>query len=129
MLKYESIRHHHHNSRHVGNTGRTSFKDLHKKPLVLEPETEPKALELLLNSLPYHPSWLPTNAFRKLGFINLFIRILCVQTRPDYQNVPLKLDSIKLMLNVLRVATVSPGVISDLCETVTIKDSDETGIG
>lgn len=96
---------------------------------MLEPESEPKALETLLNTLPFDVSWYPTNALRNLGFINFFIRILGIRTECQFHMPSLRLDSIKLILNILRLATVSPGVINDLCTLVKIKKSSESGIG
>lgn len=98
---------------------------------MLESETEPKALEVLLDTLPFVSNWHPANALRNLGFINFFLRIIGIQTKAHYQYhvVYIKMESIKLILNTLRLATVSPGVINDMCEKINLKDSNATGIG
>lgn len=41
----------------------------------------------------------------------------------------IRMDSIKLILNILRLATVSPGVVNDLCDLVKFKESNASGIG
>lgn len=127
LLKYESIKRHH-NTRIAGSSTRMALKDLHKKPLVLE-ESEPKALELLLNTLPFIGSWYPANALHNLGFINFIIRIIGTRPESFYSDIKIKPEAIKMLLNTLRLATLSPGIINDLCENVSVMNSNETGIG
>ncbi|KAI6234651.1 hypothetical protein M3Y99_00784200 [Aphelenchoides fujianensis] len=133
VLKYEAIKRHHPNLQlpnlkfHA--SGRMPLKDLNKKPLILEPDVEKKALELLLNVLPSGSSWHPANAIRHLGFVTLFLRIIGIRLVAQHHLGSSKQDATKACLNVLRYATVSPGVVKDICETISFKEHNTSGIG
>lgn len=148
VLKYEAIKRHHPNL-HLPKlkfhaSGRMPLKDLNKKvgrrsksrgnsslvqPLILEPDMEKKALELLLNVLPSGSStWHPANALRHLGFVTLFLRSITIRLISQHHVNSTKQDATKPCLNVLRYATVSPGVIKDICQTIKLRQYGTSGI-
>ncbi|KAI6207099.1 hypothetical protein M3Y94_00991100 [Aphelenchoides besseyi] len=133
LLRYEAFKKQNPNLA-IPNTGfqlssyKMALKDLVHKPMILEPNVEKKALDLLLNYLPTMGSWRPISALRHLGFVNLILRVLGVSSLAGYEAIHIKIDVVKICINVIRFATVSPGIIRDVCEKVEFKDDNGTGI-
>ncbi|KAI6181263.1 LisH protein [Aphelenchoides besseyi] len=105
-----------------------ALRDLVQKPLILEPNVEKKALDLLLNYLPASGGWRPISTIRHLGFVNLLLRHLGVSTLAEYNAIHMKPEVARLCVNIIRFASVSPGIIRDMCDKVEFKTESGTGI-
>uniref|UniRef100_A0A915E2L8 Uncharacterized protein n=1 Tax=Ditylenchus dipsaci TaxID=166011 RepID=A0A915E2L8_9BILA len=70
--------------------------------------------------LPHHHNWRPIDEMRNLGVFRLMLVLLSKRR---------KTESVKLVLEVLHLATVSPKIQLDMCETMVIKNAPTQGIG
>ncbi|CAK5055541.1 unnamed protein product [Meloidogyne enterolobii] len=105
----------------------------HSKPMALDEETEKGCIEYLLRTQcmlqPHHHNWKPVEDMRVLGVFRLLFTL--ISKYPDWCHWERqgKADTLKLVLEVLRLATVSPKVQLDSCETMMIRHTPMQGLG
>ncbi|KAL7074468.1 hypothetical protein ACQ4LE_006871 [Meloidogyne hapla] len=105
----------------------------HSKPMALDEETEKGCIEYLLRTQcmlqPHHHNWKPVEDMRVLGVFRLLFTL--ISKYPDWCHWERqgKADTLKLVLEVLRLATVSPKVQLDSCETMMIRQTPMQGLG
>uniref|UniRef100_A0A1I7SES5 LisH domain-containing protein n=2 Tax=Bursaphelenchus xylophilus TaxID=6326 RepID=A0A1I7SES5_BURXY len=134
LLKYEHIKKNHadklpaHLKKAVA-TGKIPYKDLCKKQLKMDPETESKALEVLRHFIPSSGgTFHPISHLRHLGFVTLYIRALALRTEFYLQMPSLKSDVVLGILKIFHYATVSPAVIKDLTDSISFQHGVRCGI-
>lgn len=105
----------------------------HSKPMALDEETEKGCIEYLLSTQcmlhPHQHNWKPVEDMRVLGVFRLLFNL--ISKYPDWCHWERqgKADTLKLVLEVLRLATVSPKVQLDSCETMMIRQTPMQGLG
>lgn len=105
----------------------------HSKPMALNEETERGCVDYLIRTQymlqMHHHSWKPIEEMRNLGIFRLLFTI--ISNYPDWCHWERqgKADTLKLAIEVLRLATVSPKVQLDACETIVIRQAPVQGLG
>lgn len=102
--------------------------------MALGEETERSCEEYLVRNQcmlqPHHHNWRPIEEMRNLGVFKLFSNLVTNYPEwADWERSGSKYETLKLLLEVLRLATVSPKVQLDLCETQMIRTSPIQGLG
>ncbi|KAI1711494.1 DDB1- and CUL4-associated factor 1 [Ditylenchus destructor] len=96
----------------------------HTKAMCLDAVSERECITYLIQTqcllMSHHHNWRPIDDMRKLGVFRLLLVLLSKSRKPD---------SVRLVLEVLHLATVSPKVQLDMCETVQVKNAPTQGIG
>lgn len=97
--------------------------------MTLDLDTEMECINYLIQTqsllTTHHSQWRPIEDMRSLGVFRLVLILLSYI--PDW-NHNAKLDTMKLILELIRVATVSPKIQLDFCETIMVKKSPVQGI-
>lgn len=102
--------------------------------MALDEETERCCLDYLIKNQsllqPHHHNWRPIEEMRNLGVFKLLFNLITnYPDWNDWERSGAKFDTLKLLLDLLRLSTVSPKVLLDACETMTIRSSPIQGIG
>lgn len=100
----------------------------------MDEETERGCIDYLIKNQcmlqQHHHNWRPIEEMRNLGVFRLFINLVTnYPTWHIWERSGNKYETLKLLLEVLRMATVSPKVQLDACETMKIRESPVQGIG
>ncbi|CAD5221111.1 unnamed protein product [Bursaphelenchus okinawaensis] len=134
LLKYEHIKRMHADRfpsylKKAVLAGKIPHKDLCKKPLIMDAETESKALEVLRYFIPAtNLTFHPLTNIRSFGFITLYIRAMALRTEFYHHMSLLKSDVIQGILKIFQYATVSPAVVQDLATAISFPHGDRCGI-
>ncbi|KAL3124701.1 hypothetical protein niasHT_001538 [Heterodera trifolii] len=105
----------------------------YSKPLSLDDETERCCIEYLIKSQcmlqPHHHNWRPIEEMRNLGVFKLLFNLITNYPNwNSWERSANKFETLKLLLELFRLATVSPKVQLDSCETMKIRSSPIQGI-
>uniref|UniRef100_A0A914HGI5 LisH domain-containing protein n=1 Tax=Globodera rostochiensis TaxID=31243 RepID=A0A914HGI5_GLORO len=106
----------------------------YSKPMSLDDETERCCVDYLIKSQcmlqPHHHNWRPIEEMRNLGVFKLLFNLITNYPNwNSWERSTNKFESLKLLLELFRLATVSPKVQLDSCETMKIRSSPIQGIG
>lgn len=96
----------------------------------MDAESERDCINYLIYSqwlcMMHHHNWHPIDEMRNLGVFKLLFLLL--SNSPDWNHSG-KPDTLKLVLELFRLTSVSPKVQLDLCETILIRKVPTQGIG
>ena len=96
----------------------------------LEPEVERECVDYLIQTYhffyPNHQNWAPMEQLRNLDLVRHLLHLVSQCT--DWHS-GIRVEVLKLILDLLHVMTVSPKVQLDLCETITIRGTPVQGVG
>lgn len=95
----------------------------------MDAESERECINYLIQSqyllMIHHQNWHPIDDMRNLGVFRLMLVLL---SNSDWNHSG-KSDTVRLVLELFRLASVSPKVQLDLCETIHIRKVPIQGIG
>jgi len=96
----------------------------------LDAEAESECIAFLLNSQcllqPHHQHWRPIEQLRDLGVFRVLIVLM--NTCSEWHSTG-RSEVLKMVLDLLHLATVSPKVQLDMCESISIRGVSVQGIG